>query len=344
MHFQEMEEKVGSEILKKDPEMKGLRQLLRSCDVNAANKWGETLFSCVLWYASGNCAMCQDWQCRRCKNIPLIWVMDAFLQSGFNIRSFGIDSIPSFIFSAGGIDKFYAIRYLLMNGAGGTEEAFDEALESIGGEESENRVEHWYERSDLFYAMYEIVEKYRQNLPFEGIFPAHEALGLTVDDVVLLTSEEKLHPTGRGVEFFGEIGMICKDQCLVVKKQLDMVMMNDRVHASYACALPRIARFVSGARITCFLYEHRNVKRKKIFNGEERMHHYGQRITRICFDNGWVLRITNDLGEHEDDEDTRPRFNLEHMGRRNRSRIKRKAFQLEPLPAVEDENWDGGEE
>lgn len=297
-----------------------MEELLRGkINANMLDKYGTPLLSSILESALAKCRECDAGHCGTCDRLLTRPVIDLFVKHGFDIGRSGIRCITPIVYAyAGKAPKFFTIRHLLMCGAGGTQQEYEDALESIGGEESENRVEHFYWSSNAFYAMYEMVDRYRRGMPYMDIFPFEQALGLQVDRVVLLGAHAKLHPTGRGVEYCGDIGFVSGDQCLVVVEATDALMMNGRAKEAGAQELTRIDKFVRGARITDYWFSHRTVKRKKQFYGEERMMWYGQRIMKICFDNGWVVRITNNFGEVEDDQ-VRPRFCLEHLGKRYRN-------------------------
>ncbi len=309
MEYWEIEElnKLKDEFFKalqaQVPDFEKAQKLLeRGLDINAADNYGESIINnCLLMHSSFplECDTCEEGECRTCegkKKSKIIPIIEFFIKNGWDSQRYGLDCVASLVHTTHDVQMFEAAKRILECPMSNNEHDYEEALESIGTEESFQRCcEECHEQENLYYAMYELVEAKMEGRPFKGIYPYYGVLGKKIDKIVYFSDKFDFNETNRGTEFNNDFGFLCGEELFVVRSCVNILMMNNRIYEKPQIDASSVfGDGVIGASVVDVSFEHVKKNREKSC--------YGQPIIILKLDSGKEIRFTHNFGELPDNE------------------------------------------
>lgn len=298
-----LEKEFLQALKEKKPNFDKAKCLLdRGVDINSVDNYGESIINDLLLNLSSyppECDYCEDDNCLTCEHkrrLHMNPIIDFFIENGWDTVEHGISCIASLVHTTHDARMFYAAKRILECPLSSDPERYEEALESIGIEESYQRCcEECHEQENLYYAMYEAVEAKMNGEPFEGIHPFYRAIGKRIDKVIYFADKLDFVETARGTEFGCDFGLLCGEELVVIRSCVNVLLMNDRIQEKPQIdASSSLGDGVVGATILDISFEHNKITKGKT--------DYGQPVIILTLDSGMEIRFTHDFGEEEDCE------------------------------------------
>nr|MBR4280895.1 hypothetical protein [Clostridia bacterium] len=283
--------------------------LAAGVDINGKDDQGELLVSrMVLGFPqeSPRCINCKAETCVDCPQDDVTYlpkVIEFLVSNGWNSKETGCEVLSSLVFSTYSKEMFEAAKIICQAGFNTDQAYVEDALESIGTEESYQRCEGNHDMENLFYTFYEVVERASKNQPFEHIDTYHSAIGLKIDKIVVFGED-----TGIGIDELGrttfshDIGLVCGDKTVIIKKDINILLMNG-LQNMLPC-IPANDLFgtdICERTITKITFKHNQVVKAKVY--------YGQPVINLLLDDGSVISFTHNYGEMPKG-DLIPRFSV----------------------------------
>ena len=277
--FTEFDKSLINELESVPISRENVKTLIKyGADINAEDKY-ECLMENVIGY----------YPYEKAEFLPE--VVKVAIENGWNTAKQGLRVIRALVFSTGTKECFYAAKLILENGVNGTEGDFNDALETIGTEESYQRCcDHNTEKENLYYAMYELVDAVKQGKSIEGVEHFNSALGMTVDKIVYFDKENTLRETDKGTEYTGDIGFVNGDKVFLVTTYVNVLFNNDVIKESeYSQKDDLFGISIVGSKIQSIEFSYKTINKKKT--------EYNQPIVILNFDNGHSIKFTHNFGE-----------------------------------------------
>ena len=223
---------------------------------------------------------------------------------GWDVKRFGMSVMNGFLFSTYDRNTFDLYRFMLQYDLAESPEDYDEALEGIGTEESYLRCcEKDHETENLFYALYELVEAKKDGRNFESIEPYYDAVGMKIDRILYFDESDTTVQKKAFTEYNADIGFVCGDKVLILRKGVHILFMNDRITETPQVDLSEtFCADVIGQTIQSVSFDHKTVVKGTT--------HYGQPTITVELSNGQKLKFSHYFGELPDRE-SQSRFWIE---------------------------------
>ena len=226
------------------------------------------------------------------------------VEHGWDVKRFGMSVMNRFLFSTYDRNTFDLYRFMLRYDLAESPEDYDEALEGIGTEESYLRCcEKDHGTENLFYALYELVEAKKDGRNFESIEPYYDAVGMKIDRILYFDESDTTVQKETFTEYNADIGFVCGDKVLILRKGVHILFMNDRITETPQVDLSQtFCADVIGQTIRSVSFDHKTVVKGTT--------HYGQPTIIIELSNGKKLKFSHNFGELPDRE-SQSRFWIE---------------------------------
>ena len=226
------------------------------------------------------------------------------VEHGWDVKRFGMSVMNRFLFSTYDRNTFDLYRFMLQYDLAENPEDYDEALEGIGMEESYLRCcEEEHGTENLFYALYELVEAKKDGRNFESIAPYYDAVGMKIDRILYFSESDTTVQKETFIEYNADIGFVCGDKVLILRKGVHILFMNDRLSETPQIDLSAtFCADVIGQTIRSVSFDHKTVVKGTT--------HYGQPTIIIELSNGKKLKFSHNFGELPDRE-SQSRFWIE---------------------------------
>lgn len=280
------------------PNFEKAKELLSSgVDINGKDDYGESFVEqIVLGYPQESvlCINCEAETCEGCLQNDTTYLPKVFeflISNGWNSKENGCAALSSLVFSTYSKEMFDAAKLICQAGIDWEHSPVEQALSTIGTEESYQRCEGNHDMENLFYTFYELVERASKNQPFEHIDTYHSAIGLKIDKIVVFGED-----TGIGTDELGrttfshDIGLVCGDKTVIIKKDINILLMNG-LQNMLPC-IPGNDLFgtdICERTITKITFKHNQVVKAKVY--------YGQPVINLHLDDGSVISFTHNYGE-----------------------------------------------
>lgn len=282
-HFGALEDELLRLCEAAEPDWAGIKALIdRGADVNAQDEHGESILSDIISYRSENGA----------KTLRLV---NLFLESGFDAKALGLQAIHALVFSTYDRFIFHTAKQLICAGAAGAEADWKDLLDSIGGEESDQRCcDGNHACENMYYALYELVDRASKG-NYEDILVWHDCVGMTVDAVYAdADTAPAIRPMwGRKYEMTGRIIFQCGGRSVVLEGNPNVYgcdrIPEDKLH--HPVRLTKQLPFCIGATITDISFYHTTTENKK------KRISFPQPHIVLTFDSGRQLHFTTNFGK-----------------------------------------------
>lgn len=294
------------------PNFEKAKELLPSgVDINGKGDYGESLVEqIVLGYPqeSVRCIHCEAETCKGCpQNDPtyLPKVFEFLISNGWNVKENGCEVLRSLVFSTYSKEMFDTAKLICRAGIDWEHSPVEQALSTIGTEESYQRCKGDHSLENLFYTYYELVEHARQHQPFAHIDTYHSAIGLTIDKIVVFGDNNGIGTDDLGrTTYAHDIGFVCGEKTVIIKKDINVLLMNDLQNMLPCIAANDFFGFpVCGRTISQITFAN-----NKVIKGTVR---YGQPTINLHLDDDTVISFTHNYGEMPKGEYI-PRFTVTH--------------------------------
>ena len=215
---------------------------------------------------------------------------------GWDVKRFGMSVTNRFLFSTYDRNTFDLYRFMLQYDLAESPEDYDGVLEGIGTEESYLRCcEEDHETENLFYALYELVEAKMDGRNFESIEPYYDAVGMKIDRILYFDESDTTVQKETFTEYNADIGFVCGDKVLILRKGVHILFMNDRITETPQVDLSEtFCADIIGQTIQSVSFGHKTVVKGTM--------HYGQPTIIIELSNGKKLKFSHNFGELPDRE------------------------------------------
>ncbi|MCQ2513224.1 MAG: hypothetical protein MJ092_07570 [Lachnospiraceae bacterium] len=249
-------------------------------DLNIVGEYGENILTAVYRYKEhGN-------------NFPIITQL--FINSGFDVKKYGLSCVNALVYSSYDKFIFLAAKLLLEAGADGDEKRWDSLLEAIGTEESYQRCcENNHECENIYYALYEIVDRAHKKLPYNDLELWDSFIGCGITSILSFsTTAESIMPIGRNKFSFPDKLYICsEDRVLVIEGNPNIYSRTNPFPEMEIdkCIPVDDLNSILGATVTSISFEHSEVS-----SGTTT---YRQPIIFINLDNKMRVRFSTNFGE-----------------------------------------------
>ncbi len=267
--------------------------ILAGADTNQTDRYGDSIFDDVFMYALH--AVDDDKQklsetAERIKElIPIM------ISAGWNIKKFGVSVADQFTLSTYDRLTFDLFKFILQYDLTDDPKDYEEILEGVGTEESFQRCcEENHELENLFYSIYEIVEAKMEGRDYHSIELYYDAIGLTIDKVIYFDGEDTTAKKANFFEYNADIGFVCGNKLLILKKGVNILFMNDRFDDQPQIDFSSTLQACIGTRIENISFEH-----KTVIDGTT---HYGQPTIIIELSNGKKMKFSHNFGELPDNQ------------------------------------------
>ena len=300
--FSDLENKLIDECRNVPPNFSVIKSLVsQGADINAVNEYDQTVLEeIVLGYlfSAKACDHCESGLCYECeygKTEHLLDIIDFFVENGWDSVRFGLRCIGALSHSTHDKTMFYAAKKILECPLSEDVKAFEDALESIGTEESFQRCcEHNPKEENLYYTTYEMVEAKMNGLSTDGFDLFYSAIGLKVEKIVSFSEDPKFIDNGKGTVFFDDIGFICNDKVLVLRPSINIQMMNHRINDNQTDIVSAFGEGFVGYEITDISFDNVAIIKE---NKE-----YNQQVIYITYSTGKKIKFTHNFAEAEGEE------------------------------------------
>ena len=289
-----LNEKLAIACDKSNPDLDEIKELILSgADTNQLNKYNDNIFSNIflnVLYEVRNDAIRLPITVKKIKEIISLMV-----DNGFDIKQFGISTMSQFIFSTYDHFTFDMYKFMLQYDLADGSSAYEDALESLGTEESYQRCcENDHDLENLFYAIYEMVEAKMEDRDYESIEPYYGAVGLTIDKIVYFSDSNTLTEKKKFTEYNSDIGFVCGNKLLVVREGINILFMNNRLSEQPQIDISSIfGKDAINSKIKSISFDHKDFIKRTT--------NYGQPIIIIELNNGNKLKFTHNFGESPDE-------------------------------------------
>lgn len=254
------------------------------------------------------CGGCEAETCEGCLQNDTTYlpkVVEFLISNGWNVKENGREVLRSLVFSTYSKEMFDAAKIICQAGIDWEHSPVEQALSTIGTEESYQRCEGDHDLENLFYTFYELVERASKNLPFEHIDTYHSAIGLKIDKIVVFGEDSGIGVDDLGrTTFAHDIGLVCGDKTVIIKKDVNVLLMNGLQNMLPCVEMNDIFGFAAcGRTISQITFAHNRVIKGPV--------HYGQPTINLHMDDGAVISFTHNYGEMPKGEYI-PRFRVTH--------------------------------
>ncbi len=277
-----------------DHDLDKIKKLIQAgADTNQTNKYGGSIFDFVLAYALQ--AFDDDEQ-KLSETVEKIKkLIPVMINAGWDIKKFGVSVANQFTLSTYDHFTFDLFKFILQYDLTDNPKDYETILESVGTEESYQRCcEENHELENLFYSVYEIVEAKMDGRNFQGIELYYDAIGLTIDKVVYFDGEDTTVKKPDFTEYNADIGFVCGNKLLILRKGVNILFMNDRFGDQPQINVSSKFQVCVGAQIKNISFEHKNI-------GKENTE-YGQPTIIIELSNGKKMKFSHNFGELPDNQ------------------------------------------
>lgn len=272
------------------PDLNEIKKLiLAGADTNQVNEYDDNIFDDTfvsVLYDAGDDASKSAKAVEEIKEIiPLM------IEKGWNIKKYGIGTMDRFTRSTYDPLTFELFRYMLQYDLTDRPKDYKEVLDSVGSEESYQRCcVNNHELENLFYSIYEMVEAKMKGRDYTGIGLYYNAIGTTIDKIVYFDENDTTLKKTDFTEYNADIGFVCGDKLLVLRKSVNILCMNDRLaDCPQIDASHLFGENVIGEKIRSVSFDHKEIKREKTG--------YGQPTIIMELENGKKLKFTHNFGE-----------------------------------------------
>lgn len=238
---------------------------------------------------------CERKQCKLFDFEHLTEIIQFFINNGWNSRKYGLNVLHKLLYSTYSKEIFDAACLICEKGIQGTQEEFDDVLETVGMKESYTFCcENDYPLENVFDAYYEAVLREKEGKAFSDIDTYHAAIGMKVDCIVLFGTEEDLFLDEQARHCFGkDIGFVCGGKTLILREGINILCMNRRreeerfIECDGMFDVPVVGKTIRGID-----FSHNEVRIDRT--------RYSQPTIHMHFDDGTVIRFTHNFGELPD--------------------------------------------
>lgn len=267
--------------------------VLAGADTNQLNKFGDNIFDDVFLDTLYNCR--DDIQ-KLSETVEKIKeIIPIMINAGWDIKKFGIPTMNQFVFSTYDRFTFDLYKFMLQYDLTDDPKDYESALESVGSEESYQRCcEENHDLENMFYSIYEIVEAKMEGRDYQSIELYYDAIGLTIDKVIYFDGENTTVTKSDFTEYNADIGFVCGNKLLILKKGVNILFMNDRFDDQSQIDFSATFQACIGAQIENISFEH-----KTVIDGTT---HYGQPTIILELSNGRKLKFSHNFGELPDNQ------------------------------------------
>lgn len=268
------------------PNPEKIRQCISDgADVNTVNCDGENLLTVVFQTRTHG------------EKLPLVTRL--LLDAGFDARLHGMGCLSSLVYSPFGRSAFAAAKLLLMAGADGTEEVWQDLLEAIAIEESFQRCgAKDHEGENLSYALYELVDCARRKANYSDLDLWTAFIGQKISAVCAVAWEgEPMEASSDGKNMLPKRLLICSEaKALIIEANPNIYVRANPVPDldREKCVPVRALDAALGGTVADISFAH----------GEHRkgMTVYRQPIICVSLDSGACIRFTTNFGEVPEDD------------------------------------------
>ena len=225
---------------------------------------------------------------------PIEEVADILIKAGLDTEKYALRCIEALIFSSDAKHSFYAMRRILSSKCPSNQEAYEEALEGTGTEESFQRCcEHNHEYENIYYAMCEMIWAKQQGLEHEKTDLYYSAIGMCVEKIVYFKDTVDTATEGEKTAFYADIGFVSGDRVLVLCHSINILFSDYRTNEQpQVDANDIFGATIVGKTIVDIYFDHKDIKKGKT--------NYGQPTINIKFDDGTIIKFTHNFGEVDD--------------------------------------------
>ena len=299
----ELDNKLALACDKPNPDLDEIKALIiAGADTNQLNEYGENIFDSVFLDALYN--TCEDK-----KKTPIIVkkikdIIPLMIEKGWDIKKFGLDTMNQFEFSTYSPFTFDLYRFMLQYELADDPKEYEEELKAVGTVESYQRCcEHNHDLENVFYAIYEMIEAKMEGRDYKSIEPYYDVVGLTIDKIIYFSASNTLVEKNEFTEYNADIGFVCGDKLFVMRDEVNILFMNDRVNEQPQIDISSVfGKDAINRKIKSVSFDH-----KDVIKGNT---HYGQPTIIIELTNGKKMKFTHNFGELPDKE-TQSRFWIE---------------------------------
>lgn len=272
-----------------DPDLGKIKKLiLAGADTNQTDRYGDSIFDDVFMYALH--AVDDDKQKLSETAEKIKELIPIMISAGWNIKKFGVSVAEQFTLSTYDRLTFDLFKFILQYDLTDDPKDYEEILEGVGTEESFQRCcEENHELENLFYSIYEIVEAKMEGRDYHSIELYYDAIGLTIDKVIYFADKDTTVTKSDFIEYNADIGFVCGNKLLLLKKGVNILFMNDRFNDQPQIDFSSTLQACIGAQIEKISFEH-----KTVIDGTT---HYGQPTIILELSNGRKLKFSHNFGE-----------------------------------------------
>lgn len=265
--------------------------VLAGADTNQLNKFGDNIFDDVfldtLYNVRDNIEELSETVEKIKEIIPIM------INAGWDIKKFGIPTMNQFVFSTYDRFTFELYKFMLQYDLTDNPKDYESALECVGTEESYQRCcEENHDLENMFYSIYEIIEAKMEGRNYHSIELYYDAIGLTIDKVIYFDGENTTVTKSDFIEYNADIGFVCGNKLLILRKGVNILFMNDRFGDQPQIDISDIFNTCLGSHIEKISFEH-----KTVVDGTT---HYGQPTIIIKLSNGKKMKFSHNFGELPD--------------------------------------------
>lgn len=291
----QLNEKLVLACNKAVPDLDEIKELIiAGADTNLVNEYGDNVFNDIFLEVLYDI---QDDAKKLPKTVEKIKeIISLMVDNGWDIKKFGLETMNQFLFSTYDPFTFELYRFMLQYDLTNNVQEYEKTLNRIGSEESYQRCcVHNTELENLFYAIYEMVEAKMKGGDYKSIEPYYGAEGLTIEKIVYFSETNTLVTKKDFTEYNADIGFVCGNKLLVLRDEVNILFMNDRILESPQIdILDAFGKDVIGRKIASVSFENKMVTRKST--------EYAQQTIIITLTNGKKLKFTHNFGELPDNK------------------------------------------
>lgn len=289
----ELNENLATACDRVQPDLDEIRELIiAGADPNQLNRYGnnlfEDIFMDILYRFRGDA-----------EQLPTVVqkikaLISLIIDHGWDVKKYGLSAMDQFKFSTYDKFTFDLYRFMLQYDLTDDTEAYEGVLESIGVEESYQRCcEDDHDLENLFYAIYEMILAKQNGHDYTSIEPYYGAKGLLIDKVLYFGETDTLVEKNDFTEYSADIGFVCGDKLLILRKSVNILFMNDRgLENPQIDISSTFGNDVIGHRIHSISFDHKEIVVETT--------HYGQPTIILELTNGKLVKFSHNFGEMAD--------------------------------------------
>lgn len=270
------------------PDLDKIKELIMAgADPNQRNFYGDGIFESVFLDLLYDC---EDEQKKAIIVEKTKEIIQLMIDNGWDTKTFGLEVMNQFVFSTYDRFTFELYRFMLQYDLTKNPKDYEEALESVGTEESYQSCEGDHELENLFYAIYEMVEAKMEGRDYKDIESYYDATGMTIDKILYFDETNTMVKKDDFTEYNADIGFVCGNKVLVLRDCVNILFMNGRLAEQPQIDVSAMfSEGIIGEEIEAIDFAHKEVHRENTTCVQPTI------ILRLA--NGRQLKFSHNFGE-----------------------------------------------